>query len=224
MRKEIAEAVFPIFTRGLDLRARLEQGERVNLTRECNDLCQQLLRLPNRPEFVGEGERFTGDGSGPQPFQGIRYALVCWLDDLIILGLSPHNAEVSTEWRDRHSVERELYQVSIRGEQFWLQENQARQTDADVIEVFSLCVLLGFRGDRRGQPAELQDWRQSIEEARSGHRSRKWPDRPPERPVPSDVSPRLARKRLFPAMVLLCLVVGVVAAAVTFSLVLWVPG
>jgi type VI secretion system protein ImpK len=194
MRKEIADLVFPILQKGLDLRSRLEQGEKVDLTRERTQLCRTLNTLPQRPEFVGDGGQFLG----------IRYALACWLDDLFIKGLSPGNADSSSEW-DSNAVEVELYSRRLRAVNFWHQETLARQVETDVLEVFYLCVLLGFRGDKRDKPDELQEWRQRTKEMLDRNRPKTWVGKPSERTVPWDVTPLEGRKRLRRALLWFCL-------------------
>lgn len=211
MKKELADYVFPILNRGLRLRACLERGERVELAKERTELIRQLRNLPARPEFIGDGDQFLG----------IRYALACWLDELFILGLSPStNPLWSDDWKT-NAVEIEFHpnRERLRAIEFWNQEKLAQQFDADVLEVFYLCVLLGFRGINREELARLKEWRQRTEEVLKRERSSRWPNRPSDRPVPTDVSPLLARNRLLRAMLLLGAVVGLLVPLVTFFLV-----
>src|SRR5262249_62306200 len=93
-----------------------------------------------------------------EAFLGIRYALVCWLDEIFIL-----DSPWASEWNER-KLEEGLYGTNDRAWKFW---EQARKAEArpgtDALEVYYLCVVLGFRGDLRNAPERLAGWRNTIE-------------------------------------------------------------
>ncbi len=202
MRKELADKVFPLFRGGLRLRERLDRGEKVNLVQERNQLCSLLRGLPGPP----------GDGS---PFRGLRYALASWLDDLFLLDLSPRAQAAAEEWKG-NPVEWEFFRSNDRAEWFWEQERLARQMDLDVLEVFYLCVLLGFRGQMRDHPDQLRQWREQIESELQRRRPTVWPDMPVEGPFVPSYEPLRARERLLRAMMWAFGLLAVLLAFTTF--------
>jgi type VI secretion system protein ImpK len=172
MRREIADLVFPIIRGGLDLRERLSAGDipsdfrqqQSNLRRRLN-----AMRGPGTEEFFGDEDR------NPRPiprateminrrmvdsFLGIRYALTCWLDEIFLDDSCP----LREEW-DRNKMEVALFfpDGARRAREFWEQARRAETREAgnDALEVFFLCVMLGFRGDLGRDPTrrqEFQDW------------------------------------------------------------------
>src|SRR4051794_17453905 len=151
MREEIAEMVYPIFRQGLRLRERLKRGEKLNFADEQAEL-KRRLRAPHEalavPAFGGDGDQFLG----------LRYALTCWVDEGFIL-----DSPWQKEWTDR-KIEESLYGSNERAYKFWEQARRAEsRADADALEGFYLCVMLGFRGDLRDEAGQLQDWRESVE-------------------------------------------------------------
>jgi len=151
MREHLANLVYPVFQHGLRLQALLEQGD-------TPDLSQEQARLRG----LLKADSLEGDppSDGGDRFLGIRYALACWLDEILILD-SPD--WVKKWWREKR-LEEALYSTNDRAWKFWVQAAIAEgrgQTDA--VEVFFLGVMLGFRGDRRAQPERLREWREAAE-------------------------------------------------------------
>ncbi|MFO0844128.1 MAG: DotU family type IV/VI secretion system protein [Gemmataceae bacterium] len=161
MREEIANIVHPVLARGLSLRDRLLRGEEPPFEEEQAVLLSHLLgdREARRwPEY-------GGDETGP--FLGARYALACWLDEVMIL---------QTPWGQRwneHKMEVRLYASNDRAWKFWDQAKLAAgRTRPDALEAYFLCVMLGFTGDRADDPAQLADWaattRRQLRQAAGG--------------------------------------------------------
>src|SRR5947209_13972033 len=104
------------------------------------------------PDFGGEGERpaqTPASEAAPagRPFLGVRYALACWLDELLIL-----NSPWSAAWNER-KLEAALYGTNDRAWKFWEQaELAAARPTTDALEGFFLCVVLGFRGELGLEP------------------------------------------------------------------------
>jgi type VI secretion system protein ImpK len=223
MREEYANLVHPVFTYALRLKERLERGERPNIESEQMTL-KGLLMSENEAkrwiEFGGQGDslammrhgeslRMTAGSAGRRSadqFLGIRYALACWLDEIFTLKDSPWEAQ----WADR-TLETALYGSRDRAWMFWDQAQLAeRRPGSDALEVFYLCVMLGFRGELREDPDKLKRWADAIGARIGKEQSKEWPQ-PPELEVPSYVPPLYGRER-FQRMV-------VVGAVVTLSVI-----
>jgi type VI secretion system protein ImpK len=161
MHEEIAGPVYAVFAGGLDLRERLERHpELLDFPKEQAGLKEILRKVPN----IGE-ERF-----GSEAFLGIRYPLVCWLDEVFIL-----NSPWKSEWTEA-SLEMSLYDSRDRAWKFWEQAQLAEsRVSVDVLEVFFLCVMLGFRGDWHNKPDRLDDWQTATRRLLFDNQKRRWP-------------------------------------------------
>jgi type VI secretion system protein ImpK len=147
MRDDIAEAVFKVLQKGIDLRERRDRDEPVHFESAQADLLASL------------NDTRLGD-SGPENL-GVRYALVCWLDEVLIDDTNPN--DWGQTWSKSYSLEYHLYQTRLRAHKFW--DPGVRQAEArpgDVLEVYYLCIMLGFRGDYGNRPEELQSWADRI--------------------------------------------------------------
>jgi type VI secretion system protein ImpK len=185
MQKETADLVYPIFRQGLRIMDRVRRGERLTMKTEQGEL-RRLFRMPGG----GQGAP-TSHGN----FLGVRYPMACWLDEVFILDPeSPWKSNFADE-----GMEPTLFQGSrLRAELFWEQAHLAQtQGDVDALEVFYLCVMLGFRGELREDPNKLLDWRESVEDQIGQVQATEWPDKPPELPLEETYVPPLrARDRL----------------------------
>ncbi|HEY1858790.1 MAG TPA: DotU family type IV/VI secretion system protein [Gemmataceae bacterium] len=202
MREEIANLVYPVLAHGMDLKARLEAGSRPNLDLEQMELKRLLgseMEARRLSDYGGDSvmglsvaaPRAGGGGArGTDPFLGIRYALVCWLDELFIL-----DSSWSTEWNER-KLEAALYGTNDRAWRFWDQAKRAEtQPGSDALEVFFLCVMLGFRGDLREEPTRLQAWVAGTQIRVAKSQAQEWVV-PPELQPPTNVPPLRGRERL----------------------------
>jgi type VI secretion system protein ImpK len=185
MRKETAELVQPILRHGLRLKERLGRGETLDRRNEQAEL-KRLFRLAEGPASAADAPT--------DAFLGFRYPLACWLDEIFIVD---PNSPWKAEWRDE-TMEFGLFRKRDRAHLFWEQARQAQaRGDLEALEVFYLCVLLGFRGDLRDNPNALHDWREAIETRIVQGQPAGWPDKPPELPLPeTHVPPLWARERL----------------------------
>src|SRR5262249_59968370 len=101
----------------------------------------------------------------------------------------------STEWNER-KLETSLYGTNDRAYAFWEQAKRAEaRPGSDSLEVMFLCVMLGFRGDRREEPDKLQAWVNATQ-ARIARSQGKQFELPPESPAPTNVPPRRGLERL----------------------------
>jgi type VI secretion system protein ImpK len=206
MREDLTGPVYAVMRQGLDLRERLERNpELVDMPAEQASLKEALRKVPNVGEEQGRGEHFLG----------IRYPLVCWLDEIFIL-----NSPWKTEWTES-TLEMALYDSRDRAFQFWEQARLAEsRAGGDALEVFFLCVMLGFRGDWRNKPEKLQDWQRSVKALVFDHSQRRWPS-PDEVQPPTFVPPlsgeRRRRSMMLAGAISLLVLIPVAVAFLVFS-------
>ena len=94
-----------------------------------------------------------------------KYALVAWIDDVLIEAPWP-----GRDWWENNSLEFAYFNTRDRATQFFKRAKQAAQlTRRDALEVFYVCVILGFRGlyampeaaflaDQLDLPPDLESW------------------------------------------------------------------
>lgn len=163
MRQEIADLVYPVITYALSLKERLELGERPDMDMEQGALKGRLDNSLDARRLIDyAGETSAGydqsmmtqaGGSRRDQFLGIRYALACWLDEIFIL-----DPIWGSDWNER-KFETTHFGTNLRATEFWNQARRAEtRTTTDALEVYFLCVMLGFRGELRERPDELQRW------------------------------------------------------------------
>jgi type VI secretion system protein ImpK len=153
VRDDVTTQVYDILLHGLKLRDRIGAGDRPHLGTEQAKLKGMLGSASMPPPWGADGaESVSAAGQPSREFLGIRYALTCWLDEVLI----------ESGWRewDENKLEAALYRTNIRYKNFW---DQARLTEAvpsaaEAQEVYLLCVLLGFRGEMGEQPEKLREW------------------------------------------------------------------
>jgi type VI secretion system protein ImpK len=194
MRKEIADLVYPVFTYALRVKTQLARGESLALQKEQAAL-KGLLKSDSEARRWGDysGEQSTsasiGSRGASNTFLGIRYALVCWLDEIFIL-----DSPWKSEWTE-NSLEVNLYGTRDRSEKFWEQARRAEaRPGSDALEVFFLCVMLGFRGEMRSNPEGLRTWREAAESQISQNQAREWAG-PPDAQPSIDVPPLHGARR-----------------------------
>ena len=218
MQDAIARLVHPIIDYGLDLKDRLDQGETPAIEIEQAALKGMLLsEIESRRHaaFGGEAEAKSAgearDRSGPL-FLGIRYALTCWLDELFIF-----DSRLAATWNER-KLEVAFYGTNDRAWKFWEQARIAEGRGGnDALEVFFLCVMLGFRGEMREEPDQLRVWTAATRAQLARSLGGEWPNSPPELEPASDVPPLEGidqfRKMTTTAAVLLALMVPIMLVA-----------
>ncbi len=202
MREEIAELVHPVVAYALDLRARLDRGEKPDFGAEQAEL-RSRLKTQNEaqrwPEYAGDGERFLG----------VRYALTCWVDEVLI------DSPWEREWNER-KLEEQLYFTNDRAFRFWQQADVAQaRSGTDALEVFYLCVMLGFRGEGPTAPQTPTGWRDAVEEQLTRGQSKNWAG-PQELQPDVYAAPRRGRDRLRLVLMSLVVLLAVLIPTVTF--------
>src|SRR5262249_18566117 len=144
-----------------------------------------------------------------QAAEALRYALACWLDELFV-----DETEWGARWNER-KLEVALFGTNDRAWRFWGEGRASgARNERGVLEVYYLCVQLGFRGELRGEAERLAAWaavaRNQIEQAPG----QAW-NPPPELDPPTRVPPLRGRVRFHSmalrAAVALLLVIPVTA-------------
>jgi type VI secretion system protein ImpK len=183
VRDDFANQVYDLVLHGLKLRDRVAAGDRPHLGTEQAKF-KGMLGSANSPAPWGSEGNTTESVGTDREFLGIRYALTCWLDELLI----------DAGWRewDENKLESALYRTNIRYSNFW---NQARLAEAipsaaDAQEVFFLCVLLGFRGEKGERPDQLREWIQVTRSRVTRGLGKELPALPEKSPL-TDVPPLL---------------------------------
>ncbi len=165
MNESISKIVHPVINYGLNLKDRLCAGEALDLEYEQARL-KDLLLSDEEAQFHEDFGRDDDSGNGQDgdsfnvdrrrlsnSFLGVRYVLVCWLDELFTL-----DSQWSHEWTE-HKLEGQLYGSNDRAWKFWEQARQAQaRPGTSALEAFYLCVNLGFRGNLREQHEKLASW------------------------------------------------------------------
>lgn len=164
MTPEFSSAVDPVFVHVLELLERIGRGEDPPATEE-------RARIRG---WIDQAEARLGQR---EDWKLAKYALVAWIDDLLI----DAPWEGRGWWRE-NALEVEMFNTRLRNEEFYVKARLASSlTSKDALEVFYLCVVLGFRGlyrdpsaaavlaAPRGLPADLETWaRQTSAAVASG--------------------------------------------------------
>ncbi len=218
MRKEIADFVFPVLRAAIEYKEGLRANDSVWRFRfgECQKKMLALLLAPVpdslRLDVLGD-PRIVAAGTAPQTgFLGIRYALACWLDDIFILD------SVWAEQWNASKMEYALYKLNKRNTEFWeqAQRSQSRPT-RDALEVYYVCVMLGFRGKLSEKPLDLNAWRDAVQAQITEPDQREYV--PPQGlVVPPTVDRTLVGARQMQAWLKRLTIVGAVVLAVVAAL------
>lgn len=220
MRKELADLVHPVIARALSIRERFERGEHPDLETE-RGLLQGLLLTDHEArrwydfggEPHGEAPADLSASRSNQTFLGVRYALVCWLDETFIVD-SPWGGK----WNER-KLEAGLYGTNDRAWKFWEQAKLAElRPTSDALDVFFHCVALGFRGELRDDPVKLRGWLESTRARLIRAQFREWPCPPSLEPT-TNVPILRGRDRLERMILLTALSVLLLTPALVFFVV-----
>lgn len=129
MSPQFAAAVDPVFLKVLALMEKVEQ-DNVSSPEWERQAIESALR---------EADSHLSDGSG---WTLAKYALASWIDDLLIS--TPWSGR---DWWESNSLEFALFKSRDRATKFYVKAKEAAElTRRDALEVFYLCVVLGFRG------------------------------------------------------------------------------
>ncbi len=153
MNPRHALAVDPFLLQALDVLDRISIGQDPNPHEE---------RIRMRA-LLDQGEAIVGSG---REWELSKYALVSWIDEMLV-----ESAWSQRDWWSNNVLEMELFSTRECNERFYLNAKEASTLSGrDALEVYYVCVVLGFRGLYRdpqlaamvtshlGLPADLQTW------------------------------------------------------------------
>ena len=153
MTPRFAAAVDPVFLHVLGLLDRIAKGENRHAQEE---------RASIRALIDQAGAKIGGG----QQWELAKYALVCWIDEVLLE--APWDGR---EWWNNNVLEVELFKMREAAERFFFDAKEATTLpQRDALEVFYVCVILGFRGlyrdpdaamgltHSRNLPADLDTW------------------------------------------------------------------
>jgi type VI secretion system protein ImpK len=99
--------------------------------------------------LIGRAEAHAGSAV---EWKLAKYALAAWIDESLTEAEWP-----AREWWQQHSLERIYFDSAEAGVQFFVKSQSAREfNNHDALEVFYVCVMLGFRGIYAGIGAAEQ--------------------------------------------------------------------
>jgi type VI secretion system protein ImpK len=209
MTPTFAAAVDPIFLHVLGLLERISNNESPSPSEERTAINNWLR---NAEALLGQ----------KQDWELAKYALVAWIDDMLIE--APWDGRL---WWKENALEVELFNTRDRATVFYTKaKDAAKLTRRDALEVFYVCVVLGFRGlyrdsaaaflaDQLGLPPDLDSWaRQAAKSIQLGQ------GRPPIQaaPIPGEGAPPLEGRYLLIGTALLGVVLAMLSAMVAMVL------
>jgi type VI secretion system protein ImpK len=201
MDNDLANMVQRVLRHGIQLKERLARGEQFHLKNEQAVLKRLLLSeqdAAHLPEFGSDTptaptEDYYGGATQQDRaglFLGIRYLLVCWLDETFLID-SPWDAQ----WNE-NKLELALYGSNDRAWRFWEQARLAETRPGGLaLWAAYLCVVLGFRGDLREDPPRLQAWVDAARQRLAQRKPTDWAP-PPSREIVTNVPPLMGREAL----------------------------
>ena len=205
MTPKFSDAIDPVLLHVLDLLERISANESVDPQDE-------------RARIRGLIDRAEASLGQNKDWQLARYALVTWIDEMLIE--APWGGR---DWWQEHALEVEMFKTREAFTEFYHKASEASSlAEKNALEVFYVCVVLGFRGiyrdssamaltEQLGLPASLEAWaKQTALAIRLGQ------GRPPitEAARPATGAPPLEGKFMFVGSSL----VGVALAAIAIVL------
>ena len=152
MTDAFSDLVMPIFQKVIELKDKLTWGESPSL----DDVKKKTRSWIDNAEL-----RARGDDGLAQEFGLAKFGLVAWIDEV----LTDSSWGKSVGWgSEDHVLEWNLYKTNLRAGRFYEMAEDAYEavsqsrSSTDPLEVYLLCVALGFRGDLRHREDRAQDW------------------------------------------------------------------
>jgi type VI secretion system protein ImpK len=157
MSPKFSRAVDPIFSCVLDLLDRIDRGQ------QC-DPAEEKAKIVKR--FDAASAQL---GQSPDWNDLARYAMYAWIDS----ELAKVRPWEGREWWQSHSLELDYWGQGLANVVFFERAQEAaKQPSKDALEVFYVCVVLGFRGfyenlpeadkvriiESLGLPTDLRSW------------------------------------------------------------------
>lgn len=117
--------------------------------------------------ILDQGEAIVG---AVRDWELSKYALVAWVDEMLVEASWAHR-----EWWSNNVMERELFNTRECAERFFVNAKEASTLpQRDALEVYYVCVVLGFRGiysepaiaamvsESLGLPPNIQVWSKQV--------------------------------------------------------------
>jgi type VI secretion system protein ImpK len=197
MRREFSRAVDPVFLYVLELMERINRGVDVVANEERTQI---MSRIDQAETLLHNSD----------VWQSAKYGLVAWVDEMFIIDV----AWSAGTWWDLNKLEWHYFKTNDRYTEFYVRAKKAMELPRkDALEVYYVCVVLGFRGlyrDANGRaltgredlPPDLESWARGVAKVIQLGQGR-----PPieDRPAPGDEAPPLENKERAASMVLACL-------------------
>lgn len=160
MTPEFARAVDPVFLHVIELLDRISSDETLSAPEERGRIRAQLDRA----------EALAGQS---RDWELAKYALVTWIDEVLIE--APWEASA---YFKNNKLEFEIFKTADAYVEFYRKAQEASSLrKKDALEVFYVCVILGFRGlyrdpnhaaaltEELGLPPDLETWAKRTAEA-----------------------------------------------------------
>lgn len=157
MTPKLAQAVDPVYLHVLDLLERIDANQQPEPQEE-------RLRIV---ALLDQAEAIAGAG---REWELAKYALVSWIDEMLVD--APWNGR---DWWSNNVLEVDLFRTRSCNEQFFIRAREASALPTrDALEVFYVCVILGFRGlyrdpdlagmlvESHSLPADLETWAKQV--------------------------------------------------------------
>jgi len=181
------EVVAPVIQGVIDFQDGLLRGKHPTVEEQKRKLVDLLNGSEDR---AGRASPQVG-----RDFELAKRALVYWIDEILITSSWSH----AQEWTN-HILEFSLYRESAAAVRFYEKAIEAEKRDStDPLEVFFLCVALGFRGDLASNEEEIQRWASRVHERiteGTEHPEQYLPE-PPGRQLESELRPLQGGRLLF---------------------------
>lgn len=194
-----------VFGAGLELKKRLEQGQRPRFDVEWNRLRSLLIaggELDYDPLYRGDLAQVQNVRASSSTlnisnmYLGVQYVLACWLDELFI----NHSPRWWSEQWVTQSIEVSLLGGAQEREwRFWVQARMAEGTKGcpEALECFLWAVMLGFRGRPEAELARVDpiNWVENTRRRVLATRQSEFPE-PPSVEAPSGAGALRGQSRL----------------------------
>jgi type VI secretion system protein ImpK len=151
MTDAFADVVMPIFQKVLQLLDRLFLGE----TRSPDEVMAQTQ------SWIEEAARKTlAKPDLARSFELAKFGLVTWIDEI----LTDSAWGTAARWSvGVHLLEWSIYGTRVGASRFYDEARRAEdEGDIDALEVYLLCVTLGFKGIMAYDETELAEWVERV--------------------------------------------------------------
>jgi type VI secretion system protein ImpK len=157
MTDAFSDLVMPIFREVIDLK------DRLSWRRDLPSL--EEVKQQTRGWIEAVEQRARSDDGLASEFALAKYGFVAWIDEV----LTDSSWGQSVGWgSEDHVLEWNLYRTNLRAGRFYEKAEDAYEavsqsrSSTDPLEVYLLCVALGFQGDLRFNQERLRSWVERI--------------------------------------------------------------